>query len=254
MTRISVQDACDSPAVTCECTRHCSKVFVQFLCSARNVNVVSIFRTSAGIRSPNDVFTSALNDKVSPGCNLCGSLSPCSVTTHGPQSALMKTLCRFRSPTVRFLPSIVRCRTCEFSTVSISLVWKMTPRTSRARVFTTSPRHPDCDRQGTCFEFFPSLLPLNTHEGVDTWLPVSWESDPRGTDGGEKICGSLVKARASARVDVPQHQNFCTRIRHACTVSRRSLDLSSTDNHQEPASVIPQEKKESQKNRRSINL
>ena len=69
-------------------------------------------------------------------------------------------------------------------------------------VLTTSPRLPDSGRQQTSFFFFwilSSLLLRNTDQGVETCVQVSWDS---GTDGKES-CGSLVKAQASARLDVP---------------------------------------------------
>ena len=93
------------------------------------------------------------------------------------------------------------CLTCRLSRV-------FRPRLC-FHVLTTSPRLPHSDRQKRVFR--------NTDQGVqhvckflrsfsrhgETCERVSWECHPSGTHGDKRSCGSLVKAPASARVDVP---------------------------------------------------
>ena len=60
---------------------------------------------------------------------------------------------------------------------------------------------------------------------------VSRRSHPSGTDGDGRSCGSLVKAQASARVDVPTALHFCasrTKESNTCVqffFLRESLDM-----------------------------
>ena len=48
----------------------------------------------------------------------------------------------------------------------------------------------------------------DTAQGVETCVQVSGEFDPSGTDGDGRRYGSLVKAPAPARVDVPSAHFF----------------------------------------------
>ena len=66
-----------------------------------------------------------------------------------------------------------------------------------------------------------SVVSRNTDPGVETYVPVSRESDPSGTDGDRRrMCGTLVKAQASARVDVPTAHHYCCStdqgVQHMC--------------------------------------
>ena len=61
----------------------------------------------------------------------------------------------------------------------------------------------ESDMCATC-----SRVSRDTAQGVKTCVQVSRESDPSGTDGDGKSCGSLVKAQTSARADVPTAPHF----------------------------------------------
>ena len=67
-------------------------------------------------------------------------------------------------------------------------------------------------------------------QGVETCAQVSRESHPSGTDGAGWGCGSLVKAQAPARLDVPTalHQFLQHGPRSPTHVE--SSDKCSTDN------------------------
>ena len=79
-----------------------------------------------------------------------------------------------------------------------------------------------------------SVVSRDTDQGVETRMQVFLESDPSGTDGDGRSCGSLVQTQASARVDVPTAPHFsCSTdqgVQHVCTsfFPRERLDLCST--------------------------
>ena len=70
----------------------------------------------------------------------------------------------------------------------------------------SSPSFKHGPTSSTCVSF-PGVS-RHTNHGVGTCVRVSRDSDPSGTDGDRRSCGLLVKAQASARLDVPTARHF----------------------------------------------
>ena len=99
------------------------------------------------------------------GCSLRDSLSPCGVAAHSHSLLQLNII----PPSVS--DSAPLAINCSLSHLRVRycvhlVVWKMTPRTSRAHVLTTSPRLADSDRQKRFFFFLPSFLLRNTDQEV----------------------------------------------------------------------------------------
>ena len=94
-----------------------------------------------------------------------------------------------------------------------------------------------------------------TDQGVETCVQVSRESYPSGTDGDGRSCSSLVKAQASARVDVPTAPLFfCSTdqgVQHVCTsfffFNEKAWICARSTTDEDLASVIPDKKNEKER-------
>ena len=120
------------------------------------------------------------------GRSMCDSLSLCSVATQ------------------RRLPSLFVVAPATSALCPSRRVSNTTPRTSGFHVLTTSPGLPDSDRTKNEFVLCQSF----TVHMCSTFLRFSpvWSRRRQ-----EESCGSLVKAQASARVDVPTAScSFCS--------------------------------------------
>ena len=143
-----------------------------------------------------------------------------------------------RSWTALTLPKIANSqRLSPLSHVSVVSCVLPTLVSPCLHILTTSPRLLDSYRHKRVFSILSSMVLRDTDQGVETCERVSRESHPSGTDSDRKSCGSLLKAPALARVDVPTAPfPFCCRdqgVRHVCTSSfflQESSDLCSTDN------------------------
>ena len=77
----------------------------------------------------------------------------------------------------------------------------------------------------------------DTARGVETCAKVPRESDPSGTEGDGRSCGSPAQTQASARVDVPTAPLPCSVVRTKESNTRvqvffwrERLDMCTTDN------------------------
>ena len=101
-----------------------------------------------------------------------------------------------------------------------------------------------------------------SQECLETRPKVSRESDPSGTDG--RSCGSLVKALASARVDVPTALHFfAVRTKEPNTCSPRVYKFSfyrdawicaRQTTHRDPVSVQTRRKRKSKRERKQMQI
>ena len=138
--------------------------------------------------------------------------------------------CHARAPRAQLLMRLcATCHHCSLAHLRVQhcvhlVVWKMTPRTSRAHVLTTSPRLPDSDRQKR--RFFDSCIAALAKHGPRslTCVPISRESHPSGTDGdGRRASDRLWRHRRQhGRSPTVCASYFCS---NAWICARRTTEI-----------------------------